>query len=123
VVRSPGTPADLATIASNVSAVEADTTFAAFTSGLEAIHGAVHVWVGGNMGYIPTAPSDPIFWMHHANVDRLWWQWQQAHPGLNPTLTEHSGVSERAVHGFRTGGVGGRVAADARGVCPRSSPP
>ena len=19
---------------------------------------------------------DPIFFMHHANVDRLWWQWQ-----------------------------------------------
>jgi tyrosinase len=87
VVRSPQSPADLATIVSNVPAVEADTTFAAFTSGLEAIHGAVHVWVGGNMGAIPTAPSDPIFWMHHANVDRLWWQWQQAHPGLNPNLT------------------------------------
>ena len=27
---------------------------------------------------------DPIFWLHHANIDRLWAQWQQAHPGQNP---------------------------------------
>jgi tyrosinase len=87
VVRFPQTSADLAMIASNVPSVMADATFASFTSSLEAVHGAVHVWVGGNMGSIPTAPSDPIFWMHHANIDRLWWQWQQAHPGLNPNLT------------------------------------
>jgi hypothetical protein len=38
-----GTSADLAMITSNITAVEADATFPAFTSGLEAIHGAVHV--------------------------------------------------------------------------------
>ena len=25
---------------------------------------SVHVWVGGSMGSIPTAPADPIFWVH-----------------------------------------------------------
>jgi tyrosinase len=39
------------------------------------------------MSFIATAPADPIFWMHHANIDRLWWQWQQAHPGKNPSLS------------------------------------
>ena len=34
-----------------------------FTGTLEAIHDGVHVWVGGSMGAIPTAPADPIFWM------------------------------------------------------------
>ena len=24
------------------------------------------------------SPNDPIFWLHHANVDRLWWNWQQS---------------------------------------------
>jgi tyrosinase len=38
------------------------------------------------MSSIPTAPTDPIFWMHHANIDRLWSQWQQTHAGLNPNL-------------------------------------
>lgn len=22
------------------------------------------------------SPADPIFWMHHANIDPLWWSWQ-----------------------------------------------
>jgi tyrosinase len=39
------------------------------------------------MGFIATEPADPVFWMHHCNIDRLWWQWQQAHPGVNPSLT------------------------------------
>jgi hypothetical protein len=43
-----------------------------FWQPLEAVHGGVHVWVGGSMSTIPTAPADPIFWMHHANSDRLW---------------------------------------------------
>jgi len=36
-----------------------------------------------------TAAADPLFWMHHANIDRLWWHWQQSPPGKdqNPTLT------------------------------------
>lgn len=27
-----------------------------------------------------TSPNDPVFFLHHCNVDRLWWQWQQNHP-------------------------------------------
>jgi tyrosinase len=87
VTRSPGTSSDLATIASNIPSVETIADFATFTASLEGVHDGVHVWVGGTMSLIPTAPADPIFWMHHANIDRLWWQWQQAHPGLNPNLT------------------------------------
>ncbi len=87
VTRSPGTQADLATLASNIPSIEADTDFATFTSSLEGVHGGVHVWVGGTMSFIATAPADPIFWMHHANIDRLWWQWQQTHSGVNPSLT------------------------------------
>jgi tyrosinase len=38
-------------------------------------HGAVHVAVGGNMGSFPTAGLDPLFWLHHCQVDRLWNLW------------------------------------------------
>ena len=41
-------------------------------------HGNVHDEVGGEnglMGSVPTAAGDPIFWVHHANVDRLWDVW------------------------------------------------
>jgi tyrosinase len=86
VTRFPSTSADLATITSSAPAVMALGDFATFTGSLEGIHNGVHVWVGGTMSMIPTAPADPIFWMHHANIDRLWAQWQTAHPGLNPNL-------------------------------------
>ena len=56
--------------------VMAHSAFPSFTSSLEAVHGGVHVWVRGTMSMIPTAPADLIFWMHHANIDRLWWQWR-----------------------------------------------
>jgi tyrosinase len=49
------------------------------------------------MSWIPTAPSDPIFWMHHGNIDRLWAQWQSSHPGLNPDLPGPPGTSSSPV--------------------------
>ena len=87
VTRAPGSQSWLSTIASNVPGIEGIGDFPTFTSSLEGVHGGVHVWVGGTMSAIPTAPADPIFWMHHANIDRLWWEWQQAHVGANPNLT------------------------------------
>merc|ERR1712065_95101 len=45
--------------------------------GLEGfIHGVAHVMIGGDMGRMES-PNDPIFYMHHANVDRLWHVWQK----------------------------------------------
>ncbi len=38
-------------------------------------HGAVHVAVGGNMSLFATAGLDPIFWLHHCEIDRLWNLW------------------------------------------------
>jgi len=44
------------------------------------LHGQVHVLTGGtqNMGAVPWAAGDPIFWMHHCNIDRLWASWNKA---------------------------------------------
>lgn len=43
-------------------------------------HGIVHSAVGGDNGDMTFMHSvnDPIFWLHHANVDRLWWEWQKS---------------------------------------------
>lgn len=41
-------------------------------------HGSMHVAVGGNTGWMSgfnTAGLDPIFWLHHCNIDRLWSVW------------------------------------------------
>jgi tyrosinase len=61
-----------------------------FTLRLEDIHDAVHMWVGGEMTNQMFAAYDPIFWAHHAMVDRLWALWQLEHPGDNPRR-EHLG--------------------------------
>lgn len=51
-------------------------------------HGSVHVAVGGDTGWMSafdTAGLDPVFWMHHCNIDRLWevWRHRDAH-NTNP---------------------------------------
>lgn len=38
------------------------------------MHNLVHVWVGGDMGPA-TSPNDPVFYLNHCNVDRLWEAW------------------------------------------------
>ncbi|HEY0155871.1 MAG TPA: tyrosinase family protein [Thermoanaerobaculia bacterium] len=38
-------------------------------------HNEVHVAIGGWMGDPNTAAQDPIFWLHHANIDRYWNVW------------------------------------------------
>jgi Common central domain of tyrosinase/Polyphenol oxidase middle domain len=38
-------------------------------------HNQVHVDIGGWMSNVPTAAQDPIFYLHHANMDRLWDLW------------------------------------------------
>lgn len=63
-------------------------TYTDFAQALEGIHNGVHVAVGGggDMSLVQWAPADPLFWLHHANCDRLWHKWQQVNPGLNPSL-------------------------------------
>ena len=47
-------------------------------------HGAAHVSFNGWISDIPTAPKDPLFFMLHANVDRLWALWQWMNDRTNP---------------------------------------
>ncbi len=56
-----------------------ESDFNSFQSSLNGVHGSVHVRVGGNMSGVSTAGFDPIFYLHHANVDRLWALWQGSH--------------------------------------------
>lgn len=47
-------------------------------------HFAVHISMGGDMSMgFNTAAIDPIFWVHHANIDRLWESWNRL-GGQNP---------------------------------------
>lgn len=57
-----------------------------YNGGLESLpHNRIHVDIGGAMGDPNTAGLDPIFWLHHANIDRLWQVWLNKKDGrANP---------------------------------------
>jgi tyrosinase len=40
------------------------------------LHNAIHVWVGGDM-LLGTSPNDPVFYLNHCNVDRIWAAWMR----------------------------------------------
>ena len=42
----------------------------------------------GLMGWVPTAAFDPIFWLHHSNIDRIWQQWTNSPNGKAVMLAE-----------------------------------
>lgn len=51
------------------------TNFNSFRSTLESYHNPVHGAVGGTMGGFKS-PAAPIFWLWHAFVDDVWYEWQ-----------------------------------------------
>lgn len=74
-----------------------------FTGKVEATpHNTVHGAVGGHMLGFDTAGLDPVFWMHHANIDRLWEVWigQQdpENPRQNPDPGGPWGTTESHFH-------------------------
>ncbi|MFJ9443765.1 tyrosinase family protein [Kitasatospora sp. NPDC101235] len=94
VTRSPGSKEDLQQRIAGLGNVMRAGTFNTFVDGLENIHDLVHDWVGATMSVLSTAPADPLFFMHHANVDRLWWTWHPSHQNENPTLMGDDMVME-----------------------------
>ncbi|MEP2031093.1 MAG: tyrosinase family protein [Paracoccaceae bacterium] len=76
-------------------------------------HGAIHVLVGGvgagsslpgnigDMRSIVSASFDPLFWLHHAMVDKVWFDWQTLHPGVS--IPQH--VLDTPVYDGQPGGV------------------
>jgi tyrosinase len=71
-------------LATSAQAAMTTATFASFQSQINGVHGSVHVRTGGDMSSVPAAAYDPIFYLHHANIDRLWAVWQAANPGSLP---------------------------------------
>ena len=67
-----------------------DTAFVQYEGDIErGVHGNVHCSVGQTcpiavMGLVGVAANDPIFYEHHANIDRMWSCWQHAHPNEAP---------------------------------------
>ncbi|KAJ7182777.1 tyrosinase [Mycena crocata] len=66
-----------------IADVTRQSTFEAFRIELEGapvtetmrLHDGGHNAVGGEMGDRYSSPGDPLFYLHHAFLDKLWWQW------------------------------------------------
>ncbi|GAA0589779.1 tyrosinase family protein [Caenispirillum bisanense] len=80
-------------------------TFEIFTNQLERQpHDKGHVIVGampqgqpqGHMGD-GMSPLDPIFWLHHCNIDRLWAQWEAASPEHRTVISRNYDYSNNFV--------------------------
>lgn len=45
------------------------------------VHGGGHFTISGDpAGDFYISPGDPVFWLHHGQVDRTWWIWQNQDP-------------------------------------------
>ena len=77
--------------------IAGENAYTQFTFGLEGwgrrpdgsplpAHNQGHAWIGGIMNNTSTSPTDPMFWLHHAEIDRLWQIWRQSNPTPAPPL-------------------------------------
>ena len=95
-VRDPGVPQDPAPVPPPLAAASAggqsaydwlmnSPSYDQFQQRCWRLHDNIHVWVGGTMSDPNWAAYDPIFWSHHAMVDRLWRIWQNNNSSALPT--------------------------------------
>ncbi|OMH83763.1 Tyrosinase [Zancudomyces culisetae] len=60
------------------SLIQTSVDYNSFRTGLEyGIHASVHNGIGGDMATM-NSPNDFAFFLHHSNIDRIWWGWQNA---------------------------------------------
>ena len=87
--RDPGLNTGASTLNSNSTDIDTllpEPSYLTYELNIEeGIHGYVHCTVGprcpvAHMGDVPVAGNDPVFYSHHANIDRLWACWQNLHP-------------------------------------------
>ena len=47
------------------------------------LHNRVHIYIGGTMLSVPKASNDPMFFLHHCNIDRLYEEWLDQYSDAN----------------------------------------
>jgi N-acetylneuraminic acid mutarotase len=63
-------------------------------------HFFTHFALGGDMAEFSTVGGDPLFYLHHANIDRLWESWNQL-GNTNPTDPKY--LNRKFAYGDRSG--------------------
>jgi hypothetical protein len=79
-------------------------TYAAYRAEEIGSHVPAHNWTGGTMSDLDS-PGDPLFFLHHCNVDRLWAIWQINHPP--PGTAQYTQDPSAADHPDYTGSKDG----------------
>ncbi|XP_060075288.1 tyrosinase-like protein 1 [Ylistrum balloti] len=55
---------------------------------IERVHDGPHVWVDGQLSALATAPQEPVFFLHHAFVDYIWYLFRNRlrmeYPDIDP---------------------------------------
>ena len=64
------------------------------------LHNAVHIYIGGHMRDVPTASNDPIFFLHHANIDRIFEAWLRKFNSGSVPNYEPDGGAVHPGHGY-----------------------
>ena len=88
--------------------------FKKFSDALSSVHGAIHVELGCVLGPPQSAAYDPVFWMHHSFVDKVFSIWQsrwENHPSFlaatrdkrmepfdNPKHNDYRFITDRKAH-------------------------
>lgn len=62
-----------------------DNNTSCFTRSVESNHNGPHVYVGGDMNS-GTSPKDPVFYIHHAMIDKLWNDWEEQNTGIQSSF-------------------------------------
>lgn len=78
-------------------------------------HGHVHGGIGGWMGSVETAAFDPVFWMHHCNIDRLFNLWMGKKRFWSRTMSSSAIESWLSGGSYRFFGGDGKLAIQSRG--------
>ncbi|KAJ2555091.1 hypothetical protein EV175_002364 [Coemansia sp. RSA 1933] len=60
------------------------------------LHGIIHLSLGGDMTQT-YSPNDFAFWLHHANIDRIWFVWQMEDPQQNFWSMDGTDASGNAI--------------------------
>lgn len=89
-----------------IDGYQAQTNYSLFRSAIEGNpHNNGHVIVGRPNGHMISgmSPLDPIFWLHHCNVDRLWAEWQTARNTTPPLVGNYDNQFVNAMNKPQTG--------------------
>lgn len=95
ITRTPGAnPNSPIPEESLIENIMSESTYHRFVIRLEHAHNFVHSWIGGRMNDILYSLTEPLFWLHHAEIDRLWNEWQINNHAEEPFLFEDEAIMD-----------------------------